>query len=79
LVFEHSLALDSRRRLRAGRNGRRLSIRLRASRCKHIVGARPSPADDGVRRLIDGCHFLFESLIRLLAFDAQAFVGLFAL
>ena len=79
LVFEQSVPLANPGRLRSGRRGRRLAVGLGASCRKHIVGTRPSPADDGVRGLIDGSQLFFESMIRLLAFEPQAFVGLFAL
>ncbi len=79
LVFQQSFLLANLGRLRTGRRGRRLSVRLRARGRKHSVGTRPGPADDGVRGLIDGSQLFFESMIRLLAFESQAFVGLFAL
>jgi len=79
LVFPPSLLLDESGRLLAGRTVRRLSIRLRASRRKHIVGARPGPADNGVRCLIDGSELGGQSMIRSLAFDAQALVRVVAL
>ena len=79
LVFQQSFPLANLGRLRAGNRGRRLSIRLRASGRKHSIGTRPRPADDGVRSLIDGSQLFFESMIRLLAFESQTFVGLFAL
>jgi hypothetical protein len=79
LVFLPSLLLEKSVRLLAGRTARRLSIRLRASRRKHIVSARPGPADNSVRCLIDGSELGGQSMIRSLAFDPQAFVRVVAL
>jgi hypothetical protein len=73
LVFHHPLALDN---LGVGRSG--LSIRLRPSCRHHFVRSRTSLCDDGVRRLIDGSQLVAESEVRVLAFDAQALVGLSA-
>jgi hypothetical protein len=79
LVFQRSLLHDHAERFSDRRSGRRLIVRLRPCSRQHIVGQRPSPADDGVRRLVDERDVFLGSLIRLLALDAQAFVGLLTL
>jgi hypothetical protein len=76
LVLPDSLALENRRNGGAGRRHGRWSIGPGARCREHVVRTASSPADDGVRRLIDGAAPILERLIRFLALDAQAFVGL---
>jgi hypothetical protein len=54
-----------------GASGPRLSVGLRTSRQKHLVGARPRLADDGVGRLVDDGELRLENLVRLFAFDRR--------
>src|SRR5581483_745060 len=76
--FARSLARDRPANLRS-RHRHRLSIRLRASRLEHFVGARARPPDDGVRNLVDGSELLPDGLVGLLALGAQTLMGLVAL
>jgi hypothetical protein len=79
MMFQPALSFDKPGRIPGGRSGRPLPIDLRASCRQHIVGARPSQADHGVRSLIDRGKLLIEGVIGLGTFDAQTFVGVFAL
>jgi hypothetical protein len=58
---------------------RGLSIGFGASGREYFVGAGPGAADDRIRSLVDGDEVLAQRNIHLLAFSAQAFVGLLPL
>jgi hypothetical protein len=76
LVFSLPRLVNGRGGLRVGRTN--LSIGLRASRRKHLIRACASLLDDGIGGLVDAGLVLAEIGIRLLAFDAQTIVRLFA-
>ena len=79
LVFAQSVLLDPFSIVRADRSGDGLTIRGRPRPGKHLVGARPRTADDGICRLIDRNHVFVERKVGPFTLDAKTLVSLSAL
>ncbi|MDQ3348104.1 MAG: hypothetical protein M3545_09070 [Acidobacteriota bacterium] len=78
-VRQHPFALNDTARGTGISRQRGLPVGAGAGCRKHRVGARPRPADHGVRRVIDCRQVRRERVIRLLTLNPEALVRLLPL